>query len=38
LLLALLQQNHITRYDECIRETLEVILNAELSDHSWLQA
>jgi hypothetical protein len=28
----------ITRYDQCIRDTLEVILNVELSDHSWLQA
>jgi hypothetical protein len=28
----------IARYDECIRDTLEVILNVEVSDHSWLQA
>jgi hypothetical protein len=28
----------ITRYDDCIRDTLEIILNFELSDHSWLQA
>ena len=24
--------------DDCIRDMLEVILNVELSDHSWLQA
>jgi hypothetical protein len=28
----------IAHYDDSIRETLEVILNVELSDHSWLQA
>jgi len=28
----------IPRYDKCIRDTLEMILNIQLSDHSWLQA
>jgi hypothetical protein len=37
-LLALFQQCRDARYDDCIHDTLEVILNVELSDHSWLQA
>jgi len=28
----------ITRYDQCIRDTLEVILNIQLSESAWLQA
>ena len=28
----------IARYDECIRDTLEVVLNVQLSEYAWLQA
>jgi hypothetical protein len=28
----------IARYDDCIRDTLEVILDVELSDYTCLQA